>query len=122
MDFEQPQKTSELRKETRQDEEKESIESILAEVEKDLATLQGDLEKINTLEECYEIIEKLTDLYDKTLTLSNEIGYQPMTGKSQFPTPKAIFNEKKIEILRTRIHNFLMDVAWEKYEKIKYKN
>lgn len=117
MNFEQPQKISPS-PETEQG--KENVESALAEVEKDFSTLQSDLEKMDTAEECSEVIKKLEGLYDKTLDLSNEIGYQPITGKNKFATTEAISNEKKIEPLRTKIHNFLMDVAWEKYEKIRY--
>jgi len=117
MNFEQPPK---MPVSPEEEQGKEDVESVLAKVEDDFSTLQGDLERMETAVECSEIIKKLEGLYDKTLDLSNEIGYQPITGKNKFATPEAISNERKIEPLRTRIHNFLMDVAWEKYEKIRY--
>ncbi|MDP2812302.1 MAG: hypothetical protein Q8O32_01285 [bacterium] len=97
----------------------ETIESILEKIEMDFFNLQNETAGMSTAEEGYEIIRKLENLYDKTLDLSNEIGYQPMTGRNKFATPTSLSNEKKIKPLRDRIHNFLMDDAWEKYEKLK---
>jgi len=97
----------------------ENLDSTLGEIENKFLNLQNKTEEMSTDEEGYDIIRRLEGLYDKTLDLSNEIGYQPMTGKNKFATPTAIANERKIKPLRNRIHNFLMDEAWEKRDQLK---
>ena len=97
----------------------ENLDLSLEEIEKEFSNLQNETEKIGADEEGYDIIKRLTALYDKTLDLSNEVGYQPITGKNVIATPTTIANERKIKPLRDRIHNFLMDEAWEKRGKLK---
>ncbi len=119
-----PQET--LKNEIVEDQEKneqekgvENLDSALDKTEREFLNLQNETEKMSTDEECYDIIKGLTGLYDRTLNLSNEIGYQPMTGKNKFATPTAIANERRIKPLRDKIHNFLMDEAWKKRDELK---
>ena len=98
--------------------ESASIDSLLAEREAKLTDYKNKLEKLEpgNQEAIIKVIRALEKLYDDLLVLSNEHGYIPFAKNNIYPTESRLYNEKKIRELRTRVHNFLIDSAWNKYE------
>ena len=98
----------------------EYFESSIEGVESNFSKIQINLDQVNSIEGVRGIIKNLTGLFDETINLSKKL--LENAEDSSIDIIEVMRLKEKIKSLRDRVHNFLMDEAWGKFDRINLDN